>query len=305
MLKGHTFIDLTHRLPGPLAGKILADLGATVIKIEDEKHRDPFLSDMFSAFDRSFENWYEELNCKKQVVRLDFKHPEVRKTIRTYLEKADGVLLSLSPKLKEGLGVSDSDLQSLPLAVVELEASSTHNKAMHDLNALALSGYLSLHVAHQNAQIVDPPFMPIAGIAFGQQVATQMLANVIASRDSKGFVKSISYLHDTAEAIFHPFWSNKLRSQKKTKFLHNGAYPCYSLYRLKDENYVAVAAVEEKFWSDLIQTFSIPLSLKKRFDTGPDAFNTVAQMFAKLDSTEIETMARNKELCISIVRKIN
>jgi len=79
MLKGHVFIDLTHRLPGPLAGKILADLGATVIKIEDEKHKDPFLSGAFSAFDQSCENWYEELNRKRQIVRLDFKSPEARK----------------------------------------------------------------------------------------------------------------------------------------------------------------------------------------------------------------------------------
>ena len=65
MLKGIKIIDFTHRLPGPLAGKILADLGAEVIKIEDVKHKDPFLSGMFSSFDQSFENWYEELNKKK------------------------------------------------------------------------------------------------------------------------------------------------------------------------------------------------------------------------------------------------
>ncbi|HXH75695.1 MAG TPA: CoA transferase [Bacteriovoracaceae bacterium] len=305
MLKGYTFIDLTHRLPGPLAGKILADLGATVIKIEDEKHKDPFLSGMFSSFDQSFENWYEELNRKKQIVRLDFKSPEAKKTIRSYLEKSQGALLSLSPKLKATLGLADEDLKSLPLAVVELEASSTHNKAMHDLNALALSGYLSLHVAHETAPIVDPPFMPIAGIAFGQQVATQMLANVIYSRDHKSFIKSVSYLHDTAEAIFHPFWSKELQSKKKTKFLHNGAYPCYSLYRLIDGHYLAVAAVEEKFWTDFTQTFSIPLPLERRFETTPEAFNAVALTIAKLNANEIETRAQNKELCISIVRKVH
>lgn len=300
MLKGFTVIDLSLRLPGPLAGKILADLGATVIKIEDEQHRDPFLS----AFDQSFEDWYKELNRKKQIIRLDFRSASAKATIRGYLENAQGVLLSVPPKLKANLGLSDEDLKELPLAVVELEASSTHNKAMHDLNALALSGFLSLHVAHQTAAIIDPPFMPMAGIAFGQQVATQLLANVITSREEKRFVKSVSYLHDTAEEIFRPFWSHTLRDQKKTRFLHNGAYPCYSLYRLKDGNYLAVAAVEEKFWTALQQTFSVPLPLERRFETGPEAFDAVAQTFAKLNTSEIETRARDKELCISIVRKI-
>lgn len=307
MLKGIKILDLTHRLPGPLAGKILADLGAEVFKIEDEKHKDPFLSGSFSEFDQSFENWYEELNKNKRIVRLDFKAPDIKEKIKSYLMEADGVLLSLSSKLKTSLGLDEEALASLkrPLAVVELEASSTHNKAMHDLNALALSGFLSLHVAHENESIVAPPFLPVAGIAFGQQVATEMLANMLEARRSQQFVKSISYLHDTAENLFHPFWSKAIRDQKKTKFLHNGAYPCYSLYRTKDGHYVAVAAVEEKFWTDLISTFSISLPLSERFKTTPDAFDIVAETFAKLTTAEIETKSKDKELCLSIVRKIS
>jgi crotonobetainyl-CoA:carnitine CoA-transferase CaiB-like acyl-CoA transferase len=305
MLSGIKILDLTHRLPGPLAGKILHDLGAEVIKVEDEKHRDPFLSGMFSDFDRSFENWYEELNGKKRIVRLDFKSPDIKKQIAHLLESADGLLLSLSPKLKSNLGLDDQTLLGKKLAVVELEASSTHNKAMHDLNALAISGYLSLHVAHETSDIVPPPFLPVAGIAFGQQVATQLLANLIASKKSGGLVKAVSYLHDTADAIFHPFWSRELRAQKKTKFLHNGAYPCYCLYRSKDGHYVALAAVEEKFWLDFIATFNVPLELEKRFNTDPASFRILADTFAKLTANEIEAKASDKELCLSIVRKIS
>jgi alpha-methylacyl-CoA racemase len=300
-------LDFTHRLPGPLAGKVLADLGATVIKVEDEKHKDPFLSGWFSAFDRSFENWYQDLNAKKQILRLDFKAPDIKKQIRELLETADGIMLSLSPKLKSALGLDDEALQSLgrPLAVVELEASSTHNKAMHDLNALATSGILSLHVANEDRDIVDPPFLPVAGIAFGQQVATQLLANLLKAREGQGVVKQTCYLHDTAETIFQPFWPKELRQQGRTKFLHNGAYPCYSLYRTRDGHYVAVAAVEEKFWSDLASIFDIPLSVEERFNTDRAAFRKVADAFAKLGLIEIETMAKDKELCLSIVRKLS
>jgi alpha-methylacyl-CoA racemase len=306
MLKHLTILDLTHRLPGPLAGKILADMGANVIKLEDEKHKDPFLSGMFSAFDASFENWYEELNRKKKIVRLDFKAADIKEQISTYVKSADGIMLSLSPKLKIGLGLDDLSLQELrrPLAVVELEASSTHNKAMHDLNALAISGLLSLHVAQTDQAIVAPPFLPVAGIAFGQQVATQMLANIIQAQQTQQLEKSISYLHDSAESIFQPFWSQELRKQNRTKFLHNGAYPCYALYRTGDAHYVAVAAVEEKFWSELIATFDIPLPLTERFNTEASAFQKVAERFAKLTTIEIETKAKDKELCLSIVRKI-
>ncbi len=299
-------LDLTHRLPGPLAGKILSDLGYEVIKIEDEKHKDPFLSGMFSAFDESFENWYEELNKSKSIVRLDFKSTEIKSLIRSYLEKADGVMLSLSPKLKETLGLDDKSLASLakPLAVVELEASQTHKKAMHDLNALALSGFLSLHVAHETRQIVEPPFFPLAGIAFGQQVATQLLANVIESKSTNKLIKSVSYLYESTETLLTPFWSKELRDKKRTKFLHNGAYPCYSIYRLRDGNYVALAAVEDKFWTDFMELFKVPLALDKRFETDSVSFQKVADIFAKMDASTIENMTQDKELCLSIVRKI-
>lgn len=260
---------------------------------------------MFSEFDQSFEDWYEELNKNKKVLRLDFKSPNIKEEISELLKDTHGLMLSLSPKLKNTLGLTDEDLKHLPIAVVDLEASSTHNKAMHDLNALAISGYLALHVAHEEAPIVAPPFMPVAGIAFGQQVATQVLANIIESSRTKGFVKSVSYLHDTAENILHPFWSKTLREQKKTKFLHNGAYPCYSLYRTLDGQYVAVAAVEEKFWTDLIDTFGIALPLERRFETSEKAFSAVQSTFAKLSADEIERKSQNKELCLSIVRKIS
>jgi alpha-methylacyl-CoA racemase len=305
MLNGIKIIDFTHRLPGPLAGKILSDLGAEVIKVEDIKHKDPFLSGMFSEFDQSFENWYDELNKKKKIIRLDFKSPGIKGEIKEIIRGAQGMMLSLGPKLKSTLGLTDEELKDFPMAVIELEASSTHNKAMHDLNALAISGYLSLHVSHETAQIVAPPFMPVAGIAFGQQVATQLLADIIESMNKKAFVKSVSYLHDTADNILHPFWSKTLRDQKKTKFLHNGAYPCYSLYRTSDHHYVAVAAVEDKFWSDLMETFSIELPLERRFETSAEAFNAVSNVFAKLTTAEIERRSQNKELCLSIVRKVN
>jgi crotonobetainyl-CoA:carnitine CoA-transferase CaiB-like acyl-CoA transferase len=279
-------------------------MGAEVIKIEDCTHKDPFLSGMFNAFDASFENWYEELNQKKQILRLDFKDPESKQKIRSILEGSQGLLLSVGPKLKKNLGLLDEDLNNLPIATVELEASSTHNKAMHDLNALAVTGLLSLHIAHETSPIVAPPFMPVAGIAFGQQVATQLLANIIECLRTKNFVKSVSYLHDTTNEIFHSFWSDKLRAQKRTKFLHNGAYPCYCLYRTADGHYAAVAAVEEKFWQDLSDSFSIGLPLEKRFETTPEAFELVASRFAKLSTAEIEKKAENKELCLSIVRKI-
>ena len=61
-LSGKTILDLSHRLPGPMAGKLLGDLGARVIKVEDKKFKDPFIYGLFAEMDNSFPIWYENIN---------------------------------------------------------------------------------------------------------------------------------------------------------------------------------------------------------------------------------------------------
>lgn len=306
MLKDITVLDLTHRLPGPLAGKVLADLGASVIKIEDEIHKDPFLEGSFAEFDESFTDWYQELNKKKQIKRFDFKSPTIKDDIKKELLKADAILLSLSAKLKEKLGVDEKSLRELgkSFAVVELKASKEHKQAMHDLNALAASGFLSLHVADRSEHIVTPPFLPFAGISFGQQVASDLLASYIKASKTGEMVLHTSYLFDSVVNNFKPFWSDKLRAKSLNKFLHNGAYPCYSLYQLKDGHYVALAAVEENFWNVFCQEFSVDIAAAERFSTDEKHFKKLADLFAKYNVNEIEAKISEKEFCLSIVRKV-
>ena len=305
MLKGIRILDLTHRLPGPLAGKVLSDLGAEVIKIEDHIQKDPFLGS-FGGGDNSFVHWYEELNKKKTIKRFDFNAPDIKEKIKAELMSCDGILLSLSSKLKEKIGVDEASLASLgkSFAVVELKASREQKQAMHDLNALATSGFLSLHLMGREESIVDPPFLPIAGISFGQQVATDWLACFINAKNTNKTITHSSYLYDSIVNNFNPFWSKTLRDKPSKKFLHNGAYPCYSLYRLGDGHYVALAAVEEKFWTDFCEEFGLDITLTERFSTEPLIFQKIADLFAKYNAEEIETKINKKEFCLSIVRKV-
>ena len=134
-------------------------------------------------------------------------------------------------------------------------ASRKVKKSMHDLNAMSLAGLLSLYVADKKEKIVAPPFLPIAGISFGHKAATDLLAAYVKSlRDSKTiFVKT--YLDEATEDIYGLFWPEADRKNKRVKFLHNGLYPCYALYQTKDHKYVALAAVEEKFWQRFCEIF--------------------------------------------------
>jgi alpha-methylacyl-CoA racemase len=306
LLSGFTIIDFSHRLPGPLAGLVLSSLGATVIKIEDEVFKDPFLDGAFNAFDPSFKDWYETLNEGKRIVRLNFNSPTIKEEIKQYLQMADGCLNSLPLKLKLKLGLDEQTLQSynLPLAFVELESSSTVKKSMHDLNALGLTGLLDLHIEGNNDDIINPPFLPVSGIAFGQHSATTLLAAILKAKKQNTLIMAKSYLHDTAELIFTPFWPLTTRKAGRKKFLHNGLFPCYAIYKTKDKKHIAVACVEEKFYEEVRQLFQIELSTADRFNKDQHSFEIVAQAIKKVDSSTIKKWIEEKDLCLTIIEQV-
>ena len=227
-LHGVKVLDLSHRLPGPLGGKLLADKGAEVVKLEDEKLKDPFLEGFFATFDESFMDWYKELNAQKKVVRLDFKSPTIKADIAAWIEWADIILMGLSDKMALQMGLSAEDMSQHKGAkvVLSMGASQSNKTAMHDLNALAEAGLLDMHVAGQTDSPLAPPFLPVAGIAFGQQIALSAVAHLLTAQREQRCVLTKVFMLEEIENVFAPFWSKHLSSQKRTKVLHNGAYPC-------------------------------------------------------------------------------
>jgi alpha-methylacyl-CoA racemase len=296
-------LDLSHRLPGPLAGLVLGDLGHEVIKIEDEDLKDPFLDGFFSSFDPSFSDWYHELNRSKKIIRLPLSTPEGVRELFKFIKNADGLILSQSEKLKMKWGLTAENLSSYPLSVVELGSSEKIKTPMHDLNALAHSGLLKLFLADQTRDILSPPFLPFAGITFGQQVATTLLSMMLKTREEKKLSWKTVYLLETIEKIYRPLWSLQSEHKGKVKFLHNGAYPCYCLYKLKGPAYLAVAAVEEKFWVAFSEAFKIKLEAPERFNTDPDSFKEVSRAVQNVTLEEAKLILKDNQWCISLIEQ--
>ncbi|OUR97755.1 hypothetical protein A9Q84_06025 [Halobacteriovorax marinus] len=302
LLEGFTVLDFTHRLPGPLAGKILVGLGAKVIKVEDIVFKDPFIEGLFCEFDESFPHWYEELNNQKELVRLDFKSDKIKDEIHDLLKNADGILTGLPPKVQKILGIDETSLKekNLAIAVIEMLASKEHKNAMHDLNALAMTGLLALHIEGRTEPIISPPFLPIAGIAFGHKAATDLLAAMLDVKRKEVTVVHQTYLFESTDEIFSAFWPKKSRT--RSKFLHNGLYPCYGLYKTRDGKYVALAAVEEKFWLKFCEIFKLDITPMKRFFTEDQTiFNEISKCFLSLDQSEIDEMIRDEDFCLSLI----
>lgn len=303
-LKGMIILDLSHRLPGPMAGKVLADLGAEVLKVEDHLFKDPFIEGLFAQMDPSFPHWYEELNNKKQIIRLDFKAESAKSKMQELLAKADGIIMGLPPKVRDFLGVDQSSLEKLnrPICHIELFSKRNLTRGMHDLNALADTGLLKLYVEGHDEPVLDPPFLPIAGIAFGHKAATDLLAGLLKARAENKPQFLESYLYEAAQELLSPFWPKACRENDEMRFLHNGRYPCYSLYRLRDGHYAALAAVEEKFWQRFCESVGLNISADKRFHFADRSiFEQLSKAFLSLDSDQIQGLIRDHDMCLSLV----
>ncbi len=303
-LSGLKIIDLSHRLPGPFCGKILSDLGASVIKIEDHVFQDPFLSGLFAEFDPGFTAWYDNLNRGKEILRFDFNSFEDQNKIHKLVLDSDAVIMGLPDKTRIKLKITDLDLTlKKPFIVIELLASRTEKKSMHDLNAMASTGLLSLHVAGlPDAAIIDPPFLPVAGIAFGHMAATDLLAHYINALKTKStqFVKT--YLDESTEKLFGIFWPEIDRQNGRTQFLHNGQYPCYTIYQTKDKKYVALAAVEEKFWKRFCEVFNVHSPLDRFHYQDRALFSLVSEKISHYTQSEISKLIEDEDICLSIIK---
>jgi crotonobetainyl-CoA:carnitine CoA-transferase CaiB-like acyl-CoA transferase len=99
-----TVIDLSHALAGPFASTMLADYGATVIKVEPPGAGDiarqwgpPFYGDESAYF--------VNLNRNKQSVEIDLKHPQGRELFFQLVDRADVVLENLRVGTVQRLGI--------------------------------------------------------------------------------------------------------------------------------------------------------------------------------------------------------
>lgn len=294
ILKSFKVIDFTHRLPGPLAGKIFSDLGAEVIKVEDEVFKDPFIQGFFNQSDSQFKIWYQELNQDKELKRFNFKSPDSEQIMEELLKDADILLLAQPLKIMDKFKLTPEllKLRHPNLTVLQLVAGTGKFKNLHDLNALAIAGLLDMHLLDNSDNIIAPPFLPIAGITFGHWVVTKALAAVIAKENWV-----IAGLQEATQNILSPF-----RSQSDNpKFLHNGKFPCYCLYRTKDSKTLAIAAVEEKFWIRFTEIFDLEINLEQRFDTSNKIFDLVSSKIQSMNSKEISKLLLDEDICLTLV----
>ena len=273
-------LDLSQRLPGPLATKELELLGAQVTKASPIGKKDAFeLAD-----DLLFNEWFKNLNSNKKIEYFSLEN------IQELLSAHD---IIISPS---NFDESSFELENKVLIKV---GGSSDLSPMHDLNALAKTSNFKLYLNEFTSDQIDPPYLPFAGIIYGQKIAMTALAGLFKLSQTNQTQIIDLFLDRAAMQTLDLFWSEKLESLGQTKFLHNGALPCYNIYTTSDNKYIALACVEEHFWKKFCDIFDLTLKKEDRFDTTSKTTQLITGVFKNLTLNEIINRVGKEQICLT------
>ncbi len=313
-LAGLRVLDLSRLLPGPYATLVLADLGATVLKIEDPdvgdptRHSPPLLGEVSAYF--------LALNRNKRSVALDLKSAAGAETLRTLARDADVLVESFRPGVMDRLGLGPAALRELNPRLIYCALSGYGQdgpdrlKAGHDLNYIARSGVLGYGGPADGAPV--PPGVQVAdlgGALFG--VIGILAALEERRRTGVGRLVDVA-LCDSATAFLHIHLGARLalggegRPLTRGADALNGGFPCYGVYRTADGKYLAVAALEPKFFLKLAAALGEPDLAIGAWDTGADGAKTKArltQLFAGRSRADWLQFLAPLDVCVEPVHE--
>ncbi|HQY39022.1 MAG TPA: CoA transferase [Giesbergeria sp.] len=257
MLSGLRVLDLTRNLPGPFATRLLADLGASIVKVEPPEG-DP---------SRPLAALFEALNHGKESRRIDFRDATALNQLRTWVAESDVMLDSFRPGVLQGMGLDAAALHALHprLVMVSITGYGQQGpwaqRAGHDINFMALSGVLDQVRAHTGELALSN--VQWGDLAGGSAMACiAVLAAVFeAQRTGQGRHLDVSMVHGLHAHLVMPCATATLlqpllgRRPGAGEDLLNGVLPCYNLYATQDGRHLAVGALEFKFWKVACEVF--------------------------------------------------
>jgi len=256
-LGGVRILDLTRLLPGPAATLHLADFGADVIKIEDTGAGDymrDFPPRVANAEAVSVNPAFEAINRGKRSIAVDLKHPRGLELLLGLAETADAVIESFRPGVMARLGLGWEALHARNPRLVLCSISGYGQGgplaqcAGHDINYIATSGVLDQIRASGEPAVPNLQLGDLLGGALAA-LSTLLIALLAAQRTGQG--RWVDVAMTEALLVNHYFPHADLDAGHLPvggATLLTGGAACYRVYATADAHYLAVGALELKFW---------------------------------------------------------
>jgi len=247
-LRGVKVVEIAGIGPGPHACMILADLGADVIRVERPGGQ------LLAGGPHNL------LNRGRPSVALDLKQPAAIATVLELVRDADLLVEGMRPGVAERLGLGPEDCRAVNPRLVYGRMTGwgqdgpLAQAAGHDMNYISVAG--ALHGLGQDKSRPHFPANLVGDFGGGSTyLVIGLLAALLEARSSgEGQVVAAAMVPGCAllsTFLYGLRASGAWRDERGTNLLDTGA-PFYDTYRTKDGKYVAVGALEAKFYAALL-----------------------------------------------------
>jgi alpha-methylacyl-CoA racemase len=265
-LAGTRIVEIGSIGPGPFCAMLLADLGADVIRVDRVAG-----SGLVGPNDDPRQ---ELLNRGRRSVAVDLKHPDGAEVVLQLVERADALLEGFRPGVTERLGIGPAECSARnPRLVYGRMTGFGQDGPMsqavgHDLNYVALSGVLSL--IGRRGQPPTPPLSLVGDFGGGGMVLALGILAALLERGRSGTGQVIdASMVEGAAMMGGPFMgfaqSGSWNPERGTNLVDSGA-PFYDVYETADGRWLSVAALEPRFYADLLTLLELPDGLPEQMD---------------------------------------
>jgi alpha-methylacyl-CoA racemase len=300
-LVGLKVVELAGLAPAPFATTVLADLGADVVRVDRAKPGFDVL-----AFP------HDPLSRTRAWIGVDTKAPAGRDIVLRLLDGADVLIEGFRPGVTERLGLGpDVCLERNPRLVYGRitgwgQDGPLAQAAGHDINYIGLAG--ALEPIGRAGERPVPPLNLIGDFGGGGLLLAMGVLAALVERASsgRGQVVDASMVDGSAllTAGMHGLRNIGLWNKGRGANMLDGGAPFYDTYEAADGRYVAVGAIEERFWGDLLKVLELDADeVAGRLDPEqwPAVREKLAAVFRTRTRDEWTDRAAGTDACLTAV----
>jgi alpha-methylacyl-CoA racemase len=301
-LAGIRVLELAGIGPGPFCAMMLADSGATVLRI-DRPSPGPWPS-------QDGRSERELLNRGRRSAMLDLKHPRGVDALLRLIDQADVLLEGFRPGVTERLGLGpDTCLQRNPRLVYARmtgwgQDGPLSTTAGHDIGYIARTGAL-----HALGRAGGPPEFPanlLGDFGGGGMLMAYGICAALVERaaSGRGQVIDAAIVDGVASLLAMPLMflaQGSWRDERGVNLL-DGGVPWYDVYQTADGKWMAVGALEPQFYAALLERLGLA-NVPDRGDprNWPELRARLAARFAERTRDEWTATFAGSEACVEPV----